>query len=573
MPLNQVRVRFEEFLAGRPPLAPHHGLLLDTRTMPFVQGVAGSGAPELEVSIWGPQGRARWRFQGAVGQSLEIEVTLLHDDDKPPKLPEPLMVTRMLDYAMGPTGLGEFAIEYEGRLGHHIGWLRGNIRAAVRFGGLDGDSLFKEQRQALSVEQVRNVAARVDAWLASAPVVDLDAERWPLGPVLTPQDAVVGEKIRLTWRRPSPDADRFQVQVRDTWPRLRVESAQAQQIVFEAEKVGLAAADVDLIDRVTLLVSHTQVTYEVRDFAPQLARGEASELMPLIDKERPARSWRIVQQLCAHPLADETAAALAQPYAWWDDYSRRRGLAEALWMHALAHDSLLKDPVFQADLPRWIVHLASGLPIANDPPDVDGYERHRQVARALVSDLIAMKEYGAVTRLAAVLDPAIVGGTWKSFGPAFHHLSDHSGAIAVLERIAAGVSVLAPEHILWTVNVAVERMLSGDDATALFSLNEILDQSWAMSAADDAEPLPSVLARARTGDREAGRAYTLRLYLGSAHYNRACVHGRRGDVEGAVWDLAEARRRNKDGYSASKIAAERDFDRVRSSPLFAPFAH
>jgi hypothetical protein len=581
MPTSDVRVRFQEFLAQRRPLPAHHGLLVDTRTMPFAQGVEGSTGPvQLEVfltSLRPPLGRATWRYALAMGQSLEIELTMLGDES--PRLPEPVMASKMLDYNTGAQGLGDFAIENRDGHGHNIGWLRGNVKVAVRRSYLPkGGSVFLGMERALEKNArtkplAQDVAARVDAWLATLPIVDLDAHRVRLDPVLTPSDAVVGEQVRLTWKQPLQDPSRFEMHVDGTWQHFGREEHHPQESRFEASSEGPATLDVLLVDRVTLLVSHARFTYDVVDFNRQLGRMDPAQLIPFLQRERPERSWRIIERLLAAPPTNQTAATIASTYSWWNDSSRPQTIAEQAWPHPSTRRELLQDRKFQTDLPRWIAMFASQMAIPKDPPDVDGFERHRQITRSVVTELMGLQQASAVIRLASVLEPAIVRGTWKSFASAFHELRDHRGALATTVRISAGITAPRPEYVLWQSNLAAEQLLAGDGEIAERILDAVLTRDWNIPAANRVEPMSSLLARAKAGDREAGSSYELRTYLAMAYYNRACVHARHGDARRAAADLGEARRNNPDAYSSDKIAAESDFDSVRSSPDFAPFAH
>ena len=202
------------------------------------------------------------------------------------------------------------------------------------------------------------------------------------------------------------------------------------------------------------------------------------------------------------------------------------------------------------------------------PAGTDGLERHREVTRRVVSELMAAQQAGVVTRLALLLRPRIVAGTWKSFAEAFHMARDHCGAVVALARAYVGVTTSAPLYVLWQSNTAVEQILCGDSDSAARTLDDVLARSWGLGSADRAQSMSSLLARAKAGNVKAGRSYELRLYLAMVYYNRACVHAQCGDAEQAVRNLAEARGMNPDGYPSSKLVEEKDFDKIREAPIF-----
>jgi hypothetical protein len=574
LPAGVVR-DFDDYLASRKPLPPHHGLLLDTRAMPFAKGLLGI-APTMRVEMdsfgdW-RGGRVDWEFDLPSGQ-LNIELWPLAGEPEQP--PNPNRTSRAIPYSRGPAGLGEFAVEHRDLYGHEVGWIRGNVQAAVFVELHPNLKSRKGPPSKAPVGQGGNstslalqVAARVDGWLATLPVVDLDPHHLQLEPIVTPADAIFGERVRLSWRHPPADPERFIIRTNSAvWARLMPEHEQPPNLAFSATRAGPETVQVCFVDQVTLLVSCVTIRYEVFDFAARFAGLTQEKLALLLDRERPELSWRIVEELL--PNAQERGETLAPTYAWWKrDMDRQQTLVAALWPHAGARRALLRDPEFQAELSRWIEFLATNLKI---PSGTDKLERHRQVTRSVVSELMAAQQAGVVTRLALLLRPQIVAGTWKSFAEAFHVARDHRGAIAAMARAYDGVTTADPAWVLWQSNTAVEQVLGGDSDSAARTLDDVLARNWGLSSAARTEAMSSLLARAKAGDVRAGRSYELRLYLAMAYYNRACVHAQRDDAEQAVRNLAEARRMNPDGYPASKLAEEKDFDKIRETPVFMRF--
>jgi hypothetical protein len=566
---------FDDYLARRTPLPPHHGLLLDTRAMPFAKGLQGI-APTMRVEMesfgdW-RGGRVDWEFDLPSGR-VAIELWPLAGEPEHP--PNPNRTSRAIPYSRGPVGLGEFAVEHRDSYGHEVGWIRGNLQAAVF---LEFHPDLKNRRGppseapagqgASPTSLALQVATQVDRWLATLPIVDLDPHHLQLEPIVTPADTILGERVRLSWRHPPADPERFIIRTNSVvWAHLMIEHEQPPNLAFSATSAGPETVEVCFVDQVTLLASCVTIRYEVFDFTARFGGLSQEKLASLLDRERPELSWRIVEKLL--PNAQERGETLARTYAWWKrDMDRRQTMVAALWPHAGARRALLRDPEFQAELPRWIDFLAANLKI---PTGTDGLERHREVTRSVVSDLMAAQQTGVVTRLALLLRPRIVAGTWKSFAEAFHVARDHRGAIVALARAYDGVTTSAPLYVLWQSNTAVEQMLGGDSDGAAHTLDDVLARSWGLEAADRAQSMSSLLARAKAGDVNAGRSYELRLYLAMVYYNRACVHAQRGDAEQAVRNLAEARRMNPDGYPSSKLVEEKDFDKIRETPIFLQF--
>lgn len=570
---------FDDYLASRKPLPPHYGLLLDTRAMPFAKALRGI-APTMRVEMdsfgdW-RGGRVDWEFDLPSGR---VAIGLWPLAGEPEQPPNPNRTSRAIPYSRGPTGLGEFAVEHRDSYGHEVGWIRGNLQVAV---SAERHPDLKTRRRGPPPEApagqggsptslVLEVAATVDGWLATLPVVDLDPYHLRLEPIVTPADAVFGERVRLSWRHPPADPKRFIIRTNSVvWSRLSPEHEQPPNLAFSATSAGPETVEVCFVDQVTLLASCVTIRYEVFDFAARFGGMTQGKLASLLDRERPELSWRIVEALL--PTAQARGETLAFTYAWWKrDMDRQQTLVAALWPHAGARRALLRDPEFQAELPRWIDFLAAKLKIPAGTTKVDWLERHREVTRSVVSELMAAQQAGVVTRLALLLRPQVVIGTWKSFAEAFHVARDHRGAIAAMARAYEGVTTADPLYVLWQSNTAVEQMLGGDSDSAARTLDDVLARSWGLSSVDRAESMSSLLARAKAGDVKAGRSHELRFYLAMASYNRACVHAQSGDAEQAVRNLAEARRMNPDGYPSSKLVEEKDFDKIRETPIFMRF--
>jgi tetratricopeptide (TPR) repeat protein len=568
---------FDAYLASRKPLPPHHGLLLDTRSMPFAKGLLGI-APRMRVEMdllgdW-RSGRADWEFDLPSGR---LEIGLWPLAGEPERPPNPNRTSRGILYSTGPAGLGEFAVENRDRFGHEVGWIRGNLQVAVSLSRHpdpgSGRLLPPEAagQDSSPTSLVPQVAAQIDRWLATLPLVDLVPHRLPLEPIITPADPIFGERVQLAWRHPPADPRRFMIRSTSVSAHLCPEDEPPPNLAFSATSAGQDNVEVCFVDRVTLVASCLTIRFEVFDFAARFAGLAREKLASLLDKERPELSWRIVEELL--PNARKQGETLARTYAWWKgDTGRQQIMVAALWPHAPARRALLRDPEFQAALPQWIDFLASSLEIPAGTTEVDGLERHREVTRSVVSELMASQQAAVVTRLTRALRPKIVAGTWLSLAEAFHATRDHRGAIAAMERAYEGVSAADPLYVLWKSNTAVEQMLDGDSDKALRTLDDVLARNWRLSSATRAQSLASLLARGKAGDVKAGRSYALRLYLGMAFYNRACIHALRGDAEPAVRNLAEARRMNPDGYPASKLAEEKDFDKIRETPVFMKFS-
>jgi hypothetical protein len=559
---DSVRHDFQEYLASRRPIPEGHGVLLDTRAMPVPAGVADV-APHLSFFAGKDGPTAMWRFASPLGE-LEIELALRGSE--PPPLPDPNRTSRTRMHSHGPAGLGEFAVEDGDSFGlHEIGWLRGNVTAAVRrsFGGLRAPSRTELDQNRRAAGEV---AAAMDRWLATLPIVDLRPQRLALEPIITPADPVEGEQVSVTWKSP-PERERFELRVDDLSDHLRPQSLEPDILTFRAERAGAATVTVTLIDRRTLVTSRRSVGLTVRTFDELSAGLGAGQLVRMLSRARPELSWRIVARLLPEP--GPFAETLAPTYPWWSgDALRAQELVTALWPVAEARRALLREPALQADLPRWIDFFAAKATLSPDSIDVDGLERHRQVARAIVSELMAAQRGDVVRHLALSLRPAITIGIWKSLAEAFHAVRDTQGAIAALALGNQGIASDDPLTVLWHSNVAAEQVFAGNDAQAQQTLDAILARDWRLSATSRTQSLASLQAQARAGKSAAGRAYLLRLYLALAHYNRACARARLGDVSGTVADLVEARRANPDCCPPGKLAADHDFDRVRDAPAF-----
>jgi hypothetical protein len=562
---------FERFLANRAPLPPHHGLLLDTRAMPFAVTAAGFPLTRHSVErVFGESadGHATWCFELPTG-ALEIGLTLLGDG--PPSLPQPSATSRVVPFTLGPPGLGDFCIEERGGHHHEIGWLRGNVKATVC------RSFYPRQQMKLPPERVlaanrcaaplaEEVAAQLDAWLATLPVVDLDLHRLRLEPVVSPVDPVVKERVLLTWKTPPAEPSRYVVRADPPWQHVACGEVSATRIECVAESAGRAALDVRFIDTVTLVASYFAVPLEVFDFSGQVRGLGPEQLLRLLSRDRPERSFQVLALLL--PAANAHGGALAKTYAWWTDDSRRQTLVQALWPATEARHVLLREPAFQAELPRWIDFFAARAQLPPGAPDPDGLERHRQVAREVVAELLSLNEAALVTRLALELRPAIVGGTWKSFAEAFHATKNHGGALAALGRISAGVNADSPLYVLWQSNIAAEQLAAGAAREAEQRLDEVLSRPWPVDVAALAEPMAELLRRANAGSRPAGESYSLRLFLGLSYFNRACARAHRRDAAGAAEDITRARSFDADSYPASRLDADPDFDAIRGAPEF-----
>lgn len=141
-------------------------------------------------------------------------------------------------------------------------------------------------------------------------------------------------------------------------------------------------------------------------------------------------------------------------------------------------------------------------------------------------------------------------------------------------RLRDGVKPNHPNYVFLTNRIAVFQMLNGDNESAEKTYADLFSIDWRAFTGERSEMdklSDDMMKEVMGGSLDRELIDQFNISFASAHYNMACIMGKKKYSRKTVDELVLAVSYNSKGYPSSMIDADRDFESIRSSKDFCAF--
>ncbi|HPA62349.1 MAG TPA: hypothetical protein PLH15_02055 [Spirochaetota bacterium] len=307
------------------------------------------------------------------------------------------------------------------------------------------------------------------------------------------------------------------------------------------------------------IVEPLLLEYNIRKEIEQSSR---EDLHRIIDSCNEAISQIIIEHLRpnAGSYCDEYMALLKH---FKNDMTQYNNTIMRLWPISQIHEKLLDSLVDHPglpDLPDFIYCYIGG----SDLKITGEIFKHLQ-SRGFHDAVIHMAGGLSVHRLIPFIESVV--SSWVAS-------VQYAKAVEWFARLRDGVKPNHPNYVFLTNRIAVFQMLNSDNESAEKTYTDLFSIDWRAFTGERSEMdklSDDMMDEVMGGSLDRELIDQFNVSFASAHYNMACLMGKKGDSCKAVDELALAVRFNPKGYPSSMIDADRDFDSIRSSEDFCAF--
>ena len=307
------------------------------------------------------------------------------------------------------------------------------------------------------------------------------------------------------------------------------------------------------------IVSSLINEYEIRKNLEQTSK---ESLHSIIDSCSEETSRVIIEhfQHAADVFSDEYMALLNH---FKSDITKYNNTLMKLWpipqIRERLLDSLVDHPRLSG-LPDFIYCYIGG----SDYRITSEIVKHFQ-SRGFYDSVISIAGGLSVHRLIPFIEPVV-----RSFISA----KQFTKAIDWFTNLRNDIEPNHPDYVFITNRIAVFQILNGDNVGAEKTYAELFSIDWSAFTgvrSEMDELSDDIMQEVMGGSLDSELIDQFNSSFASAHYNMACLMGKKGNVLKAVEELALAVKYNPEGYPSSMINSDNDFESIRSSDLFCDF--
>ncbi|MBN1499100.1 MAG: hypothetical protein JW982_03015 [Spirochaetes bacterium] len=246
-----------------------------------------------------------------------------------------------------------------------------------------------------------------------------------------------------------------------------------------------------------------------------------------------------------------------------DDLTKYNNCIMKLWPIPQIHEQLLDtlaDHPDLAGLPDFIYCY------------IGGSDNH--ITGEIFNHLHAANRHDAVIRMAGGLSVHRLIPFIKPVVDSFNASRQYSKAVTWFSKLRTESKPNHPDYVFLTNRIAVFQILNGDIANAENTYTDLFSLDWSAftgTRSKSDEQSDDIMEEIMGGSLNRELIEQFNSSFASAHYNMACLIGKKGNASGAVNELSLAVSFNRKGYPAEMINQEHDFDSIRESEIFRTY--
>lgn len=308
-----------------------------------------------------------------------------------------------------------------------------------------------------------------------------------------------------------------------------------------------------------IIVAPLLQEYALRKTLEQSSREDLHHLIGSCDE---ASSNIIIAHLRpqAGSYRDEYMALLGH---FKTDITKYNNCIMKLWPIPQIHEQLLDSIADHPGLPEFpdFIYCSIG-----------GSDYH--ITNEIFSNLYATNRHDAVIRMAGGLSAHRLIPFSEKIIASLVASKQYEKAITWFSGLRGDTMANHPNYVFLTNRIAVFQILNGDDEGAWKTYTDLFSLDWSAftgTRSESDELVDDILKEIMGGSLDRELIEQFNLSFASAHYNMACLMGKKGNSSGAVDELKLAVSFNRKGYSPELINQEHDFDNVRKSDIFRSF--